>query len=301
MVSLTESGTIIADFFEDMAGMARQELLAAHYKVSSSDKAEEVVTAYFNVLARRIAARPRTVFIANGFQCPAEHRAGFDLVCEKAKSGDALWPHQSRKLADANFDDSLLNDWGINHLHLGTRIEADGFVTRSGPVLYARVTLGELSCIAIIDHGNWSKRQLLEIVHSNWPNSIAGSTIRGDGLEYEASDDQIKDLRAAGVNVLTQRADGTIHFGPGGGYATNGRGMQVVNSMIGWRRLSNKLERTTAEKLGDLLQEAARKAVPMKPPFEFHLQIDQGRTRAVETKSLVSVDFGSLLNIAKLN
>ena len=170
------SPIVVADFFGDVAGILGNELAAAGYPSTLSTKTDEVVIRYCNVRRRRIGAKPRTVLIAKELQCPTHQLAGFRLICEKAENGDDLRPHQSRKLADADFDDSLLNDWGINHLHLGTTLEADGFMARTGPVLLVRVTPREFYCIAIMEHGRghhpWSKQQLLEIIHNNWPTSI---------------------------------------------------------------------------------------------------------------------------------
>ncbi|MBF6570925.1 MAG: hypothetical protein IVW54_18835 [Candidatus Binataceae bacterium] len=288
------------DFFADMAELARQELLASGYTVDSSRKPDEIVMSYFNVLWRRINVRPRTVFIAKDLKCPADLQAGFDLVRAKAQKGEDIRPHQSRKLADLDFDDGLLNDWGINHLHLGTSLESDGFVTRTGPVLFARVTADEFYCVAVMEHGNWSKQQLLDIIHDNWPASISRSTLRGVGLEWQPTDDDVRKLRAAGVTVITQRPDGTIHFPPGGGVATDRTSMSVVNRVIGWRTLCSRLEEETTRKLDDLLQEATRLGVELRPPLRFHLKISGGKTRAVEEASQAFVDFGPALAVEKI-
>jgi hypothetical protein len=300
----TSTLPIIADFFADMATIVGKELAAAGYSLDPSLGADDIVIRYRNVARRRISRKPRTVLVAKELQCPTQAQTGFEMVRDKARNGDDLRPHQSRKLANSDFDDSLLNDWGINHLHLGTTLGADGFMARTGPVLLVRVTPSEFYCIAIMDHGKghypWSKQELLEIIHNNWPASIASSTLRGSALEWNATDEEIKKLRAAGVNVITQRADGTIHAPPGGGIATDGTGMAVMNDVTSFRRLCSRLERLVGQKLPELLQEADRMGVKMTPPHRFHLKIEAGRTRAVEETTQAFVEFGPELLIEKL-
>jgi hypothetical protein len=295
---------VLADFFSDVAAIVGAELTAAGYSGGSSGTAEEVVRRYRNVARRRISAKPRTVLAAKELQCPPSEEAGFQLVCEKARKGENLRPHQSRKLADPDFDDSLLNDWGINHLHLGTTLEPDGFMTRTGPVLLARVTANEFYCIAIMTHGKghhpWSKQQLLDIIHHNWPKSIASWTLRGLGLEWNPSDEDVRKLRAAGVNVITQRPDGTIHAPLGGGVATDGSGIAVTNDVISLRKLCTHLEQLANEKLPALFEEAERMNVKIPPPYHFHLKLEAGRTRAIEETTQAFIDFGPALLIEHL-
>ena len=119
-------------------------------------------------------------------------------------------------------------------------------------------------------------------------------------MEWNASDEDIKKLRAAGVNAITQRADGTIHVPPGGGIATDGTGVAVMNDVISLRRLCDHFEQLANQKLPDLLQEADRQCVKMTPPFRFHLKMEAGRTLAVEEKTQAFFDFGPELTIEKL-
>ena len=46
----------------------------------------------------------------------------------------------SKTIVDADADDSLLDNWGIYHFHLGTELEDRGqFIRRTGDVLLCRV------------------------------------------------------------------------------------------------------------------------------------------------------------------
>lgn len=53
--------------------------------------------------------------------CPSELQFGLDLVMTNIEQGVDLGPYLSKKIADLDYDDDLLNDWGVHHLHLGTK------------------------------------------------------------------------------------------------------------------------------------------------------------------------------------
>lgn len=60
----------------------------------------------------------------------------------KIVGGEDLCPHLSRRHARLDTLDGLLNEWGVHHLYLGTAHTAvgSGYMKRSGPVLFARIT-----------------------------------------------------------------------------------------------------------------------------------------------------------------
>jgi hypothetical protein len=51
---------------------------------------------------------------------PARLAAGEQAFLTAVVAGDNLRPYQNTRLAKADFDDGLLNDFGIQHFHLGT-------------------------------------------------------------------------------------------------------------------------------------------------------------------------------------
>lgn len=151
---------------------------------------------------------------------------------DEATIGDDLRPHLHRDRGSAEFNDGLLNDWDIHHLHLSTTVESDGYVTRSKFVLFARVTKDHFDCIAILVHGGghdpWTNAELLEIVHRNWPQSIEHMRQNFPAGQQPAAGERnvpagvLKQLRKRHVNVFTQRSDGAVHMPIGGGVSASG-------------------------------------------------------------------------------
>jgi hypothetical protein len=149
-------------------------------------------------------------------------------------------PHQGKEIDDPLYKDALLSDWGIHHLHLGTVLDPDGFIKRTKPVLFTRVTNDCLYMIQIMDHGPgaedvWSKQEIVEIIHRNWPDSIRQYRIKGIELERKATDSEIKQLRGAGILTMLEMKDGTIYMPVGGGIASDRTSLQVALALFASR------------------------------------------------------------------
>jgi hypothetical protein len=140
------------DFFSDWVAILRGELAFAEYPVPGTVNGQEVCFRYFNYRKRSIDDRPRTVEASKEFAIPGGFEVAFAQLKEKMQSGVDLRPHLSRKLTDPDYVDPMLNDWGVHHFHLGTTLETDGFMTRTGPLLYARVFDDRILCLQILAH-----------------------------------------------------------------------------------------------------------------------------------------------------
>ena len=235
------------NFFQDLVELLKSELASHGYDVSASASDESIVRGYLGVLHRSIPAKPRKVLESAELVCPANLAAGYAEVKRKAVAGESLIPHQSRLLDDIDYSDPLLNDWGIHHLHLGTTVESHGYVTRTGPLFFARTTDDCLYAIQIYEHGAWSKREIVEILHRNWPGSIEAYRLKGIvGLQVQYTEQDIKNLRQAGVQPLIQ-VDQAVYAPIGGGIMMSGDSMRVIQTSIDIVRMCRQLEQLTVE------------------------------------------------------
>ena len=227
------------DFVGDATAILLARLVALGYQLPAVLSEQSVRMRYFNVQHRLIPRRPRSILRAAGFACPPEVQAGLTLLERKVAQGDDLRPHLSRGLLDAGYSDALLNDWGIYHFHLGTTLDQQGFIARTKPVLFARIEADTAYFIDVRLHGRnvpapWSSLELLRCLHANWPATIEPFRAQGVvGLAYAPgegppTDEQIAQLRNAGVNVLHELAPGAVYAPPGYGYATDGTSVRVV-------------------------------------------------------------------------
>jgi hypothetical protein len=178
--------------------------------------------------------------------------AAVAAITGRACTGEPLWPYTSTKTRKLRYNDYLLNDWGIIHLHLGDTFRNDGYAARSGPLLYARVTLDDLYLLNVAGHDScFQDRELLNIAIRNWPETfepfrLVGVSIQGTPESPRAvaagemanftrtvmmhptravSSKRTKQLRSQGLNATFECETGAHYYPPGGGYSCAGTGM----------------------------------------------------------------------------
>ncbi len=173
---------VIADFETDYADYCRETLTDAGVAFDADLPPEELSFALWNAFGRHLEVKPREVRISPSLKVPHELEEGLARLVRKFEVGENVNPHLSKAIknaGDRNYHDALLNDWGIHHLHLG--VETGSFIARTGPLLFAMVRDEAVYMIAVKKHGAWADRDLVEVVHQNWPELLP----RADGLDTE--------------------------------------------------------------------------------------------------------------------
>jgi hypothetical protein len=263
-----------AAFRSDWMAWAAQSLTAQGYKVKAGDFMETCVR-FHNLRRLQISRHPRKVIDSRELSCPSGLEAGLALLRQTVEAGGDLRPHLSRRLTDLDFDDSLLNDWHIYHLHLGTTLEPDGFMKRTGPVLLARFEDDAAYFLAMETHGAWTSQRLLEILDSNWP-SVTEPFSLPDVIraEYEPTDKDVALLRKNHITAIS--TVGGTPLGPmGGGVTTAGGSAQVSLACTKLTKLLRSWERVVA----------AHVASEPGPDKALHLEIRGTDAYAVEVST----------------
>lgn len=213
------------DFVADASIALAARLRQLGYDIPSDISLEEARVAYFNVRHRLVTKRPRRLHGAPDLRAPAGHEAGLSLVTSKIAEGADLRPHLSRRIARSSWSDGLLNDWGIHHFHLGTRVERDGFVARTEHVLFARLEQDDAYLVDVLRHDTFTEVGLLKTLHAHWPEVLAPYLlVAAGGLDQavEPTNEVVEHVRRANANVFHELAPGKIYCSPGGGYTTDG-------------------------------------------------------------------------------
>lgn len=300
---------IDADFRADLCELCKQFLEQNGYKVRTRkwDKKEKklldepvepyyFVIQYCNVEHRFVLPRPRAVVKHPGFVCPPGDEAGLHAFLAKVEAGGELMRHASTKIRKADYPDALFNDWHIHHFHLGTTIGKGGFAKRSANVLLAMVTGDALYCIDILPHedvaGNapWTKQHLVEIVHEHWPFLIERGRLPGVMPSRETRTEQeLQELREAGVIVPIYMRDGTAYAAIGGGYATSRDSTRAVERAMQHLQAATRSEKHLRETIGEIATWAADAGRPLPERPHFKLMIDDTHFLAVESTAEVSV------------
>jgi hypothetical protein len=226
------------NFIRDVAARCAAMLDAAGY-TNLPDTDQDVLRTYTSIRHRRIRPRPRTVQKAS-YTVPAHLAAGEQQLLEKVASGGDLWPHQSRKIGNVAAEDAMLNDYGIQHFHLGTTPDPKhaGLIKGTKELLFAVVQDDSFYSLGIFDHSAWSKQALLDVIQENWPHLLEPFAIKDSshmkvlGLRHSYTDEEQAQLRKNNINVIQQRPDGTVHLGIGGGIATDGSSISATRDAM---------------------------------------------------------------------
>jgi hypothetical protein len=294
------------DLYGDWIEMLKSDLIANGYSISSDSTPDNICHRYFNVKRRLIEPVPRSILLSSEFTCPQEQLAGLDLVKKKIASGEDLKPHLSEQINNTDYDDGMLNDWGIYHLHLGILLQNNGFIERTGPLLYARFTHDSAYLINIYPHGKWALQDLMKIVHHNWPELLLPYSLKQDGLislGHSPIDSDIKAFRKNTINALIQMEDGTVYFPPGGGVATSklsrkstgGVSSDVLTKCNHMYRRLNDMEKLFFENINLISDEAKRKGCSEENILKFKLVFDGLNAFAFDEQVGISVDLGLVL------
>lgn len=278
------------EFVEDWVQHLRAQLLAAGFPAQPGERADEVSFSYFNYLKRIVRPGPREILYASGFSCPSAMQTGLEIVVQKIVDGTDITPHLSTKIRDRYYDDDLLNDWGIYHVHLGTTVTANGFVNRTGPLLFARFDSEKAYFINVMPHGSWTKQEMLRCVHDNWPDSIKQYRINALDVERGFSDDEVGALSRGHVSAITKVAEGVIYSPLGGGITTSGLSAQVVFESDYYMKRMRLFEKALYDKVLEIEQ-----LLPGVDEAQFHLQIDSHNICfAIEKSNLLRIKLGPI-------
>lgn len=244
MSNTNQAQNITIDLYSDWIKILRGFLKQGGFKVKPSDSQFEVAVKYFNLKLREIPQQPRKVHKAKAFSYDAKYQKAIAAIESKAASGKSLMPHLSKSFLDADYNDSLLNDWGLHHLHLSTNIGSSGFTERTGPLLFARVLPGDFYMIAVLPHGSWTNRQLLEEILANWPQLLAPYELKGIvGIGHQITEKEHAQLRKGNVQAILQLSNIKVYTAMGGGTATDGTNIRVVMEHDRWANYIREIEK----------------------------------------------------------
>ncbi len=131
----------------------------------------------------------------------------------------------SKSIRDLQGWDGLLWQYGMHHFHLGHDQDKDGFVERSGQLLFAIVGPKDVYFVDVRPHPprrgvEWVSQELLRIVHSNWPHLIEANVLKGV-CGNELTDTEMHELRRKNVNYAVN-IEGQAVAPMLGGMATDG-------------------------------------------------------------------------------
>ncbi len=218
--------TISESLIHDFERIWREELESVGFNTANIPD-EDIPFKYFTVSLRTIQKKARAIHKPTNFTCPDNLQNGLALLEDKIFNGKSLFPHQSKSVNNLSSEDYMLYSWSIHHFHLGDTIEADGFIKRTGPVLFAYVTEDDFYMIDIKQHGAWSDKDLIQTLYDNWPSLLESWKVNCQPeVNFNSSD--IGHLRKAHINTIVELNDGSSFVGPGFGVTAAGTPVEAT-------------------------------------------------------------------------
>lgn len=212
--------------FEKICGRILQKLDIKRKNINDSSMD------YYRLMHRLIENKPRKIMKAISFSCPVEYERALKLIERIIQCGENLHPFMTRNLKRLQYEDLLLSDWGIYHLHLSEEIDPrDGFMQRSDKLLMVRIEDKTVYFIAVVDHNLknvWSLKRYIEIIKANWPETIERYRMNEMHLLEKLSDDDYAMCRKAHATTLIELDDGSCYGLIGGGYMSDGTSAQAL-------------------------------------------------------------------------
>jgi hypothetical protein len=216
------------NFKQDWKEYLKNQFQELGFLYNENESPEDNTVRYFRISRRLISKKKRKVFISKSLIVSPEFKTSFDEIVRRLENGEDIKPYQSRLTKKTEINDLLLNDWGIHHLHLGDTLESDDYIKRTTPLLYAMFIENAVYLIAILNHGQWTNTDLIQIMHDNWKDVMVKFKIVISPLSI--SEDQRKILRNKHGNAIVTVSDGTTYGPPGGGIMASGDCMFDINN-----------------------------------------------------------------------
>jgi len=283
------------DFIEDLKRIIIEIFEEAELEYEDSDHINDLIIQYLNVINRMIDQNPRDVYLSQTLEdnLTEEHEDAISVIRETFENGSDVNPHLSRQIFNPTFNDLLFNDWGVYHFHLSTTRDDpnDYFMSRTGPLLFAMVKNNEAYFLTIGNHGDWGKPEFLEIVENNWPDLLDNRKIEGARPVQDLDEDEIQELREAGINPIAD-IQGQAIFSEKGGITLEGGRVQHTLSAIQLNERMEQLEEyvnSNRERYKENLNQGlANEEIPDE--LDFRLELEDGKFWLVEDNLDVAVE-----------
>ncbi|MCW5801824.1 MAG: hypothetical protein KIT31_05510 [Deltaproteobacteria bacterium] len=195
------------------------------------------------------------------------------------QTGTSLQPRLSRTLNNRAFNDLMLHEFGLHHLHLGTTLDPTGLITRTGDLLVVLVRPDDAYLVDVRSHGCWSQQDLIEIIHENWPSVLRPFRINIESSQSPVTSAQRENLRRRRMNAAIEMPDGTVYAGIGGGYVRSGASFDAVRWADITLRMAKEIENAMTGLESQLTAELTRTTGSVPKPIRLRL-VDLGEERA---------------------
>jgi hypothetical protein len=236
---------------------------------------------YANFTNRAIVPARRRVYRSREIRSRvigSDHWRTIQRIARESAAGESLNPYLSTRLEELDHDDRLRNEWRIHRMHLGWFSDRNRpqFVQRTGPVLFVLVEESDVYFLDVKSHGHWADEDLVETLHSNWPQLLIKYRVRGilPGSR-RISQPERKTARKAGLYMFTTTMDGTVYMPFGGGYSTSGHGIESAEQSAQLHQRAARAARPVVARLVNRLARSDNAPRPIVSPVTIPFTVGQ--------------------------
>jgi len=282
------------DFIKDLRKIA--ETILDHYGLicSATEDIEVILRRWVNMQLKLITPVPRKVFCSPKIQSISlqpNEKQSLDVIKTKLENGADVNGYMSKNIFQEDHTDYLFSDWGIYHFHLN--IEQDPtnpyFIKRSDNLLFLMLRKESAYLIDVRVHDEdyvFAQKELLKIVHDTWPEIIELYRLKGIFIEKEYSNEEVHELRKAGVMII-QKIGNDSYVPPGGGITTAATAVNVTTQTDWLLEITRNAENWAKNNTQTLLQEI-QKLNPHQTTMDLHLDLNDNGYFVVDLISKIA-------------
>lgn len=200
---------------------------------------QDLLDLYLNYYFRRIPVKKYKVKVSKKIENLVDNvcKSTIANIKNDLEKGKDINARVSRGILKFESNDKMLNRWGLYHLHLGNKMEKDGFIQRTGKLLiiYVNKYKNIVYFLAVAPgHGKsypdtFIDSEYLKTLVENWKEVREELECEGiTGIGPEMTDEDMKKiLKYSNVNLLVVKIDDAMITPPGLGTAMDGSSGEV--------------------------------------------------------------------------
>lgn len=197
--------------------------------------ADKLLELYIYLQKRMITPIKRNVIISDELIYKVTHEKInndliniINIIKMEFEKGIDVNPRLSKSLEQISFNDKLLNDWNIYHLHLSNHKNNKEyyFYDRTSQLLFIYLTNSTAYFLDICnEHMNnsivFSQQKLLKIIDDNWPNLLSKYCLN-EIVSVDTKDDLNRAIARDKNTFYFETINGKVYLPPGGGLTSAG-------------------------------------------------------------------------------
>ena len=209
---------------------------------------DKLLELYIYLQKRMITPIKRNVTLSNELIYKITHKEinndlinVINIIKMEFENGIDVNPRLSKSLEQISFNDKLLNDWNIYHLHLSNHKNNKEyyFYDRTSQLLFIYLTNSTAYFLDICDeHKNnpviFSQQKLLKIIDDNWHDLLSKYCLN-EIVSVDVKDDLNRAIARDKNTFYFETINGKVYLPPGGGLTSAGtsqRCLKITDDII---------------------------------------------------------------------